>query len=604
MSSVQQACGYYHGLRQPSITFNSYLVPPQAVDFDGLDVWLVSALGVPVEPSPWSGPAEQEHVAALFWRVLLVGRSLQQHAGLPVYEPGKVLDIVPPREEGDQRWRVRAALPCVDLIPVQYSQLAYRAALKLVLAWLKSGRFGVSLEALLTDIDLNVIQSIRSRVPSGISRVPILQAAFNQRIPFRHMGWGVYALGWGRALKFMDRSAVNEDSAIGAKMSHNKVASAAMVRLAGLPAPVHIQVLQEEQLRQAADALGWPLVLKPADCDRSEGVSVNLTREDQLLGAFQHARKFSKNILLEKQVTGICYRLFVANGELLYAIRRNPRSVTGDGERSLAELIDAHNRKKDAKAPWLRSKAVPLDEETLSVLAAAGLDLESVPEAGRLVPLRQIESSEWGGTIEDASDLVHPANIDVALRAAKLFGLLNAGVDLITDDISKPWFETGAIINEVNFTPYFGGNDTAKASLPRFFEKFMGGVGRIPIEVVYGGAEAMALGLDRQRALIDDGVGCYLTSHLCTLSALSEDMPFPFKGVYERSVALLLNHDVEALVIVVQTDELLTTGMPVDRVDRICSAPDELNEWPGGAPLPESQRKKLLNLLQGSEASE
>lgn len=84
---------------------------------------------------------------------------------------------------------------------------------------------------------------------------------------------------------------------------------------------------------------------------------------------------------------------------------------------------------------------------------------------------------------------VHPDNIDIAVRAARLFGLRNAGIDIISADIGRPWHENGAIINEVNYAPYFGGNPVAKAKLPDFFDGFTVGDGRIPI-IAYVGGEA------------------------------------------------------------------------------------------------------------------
>ena len=53
-------------------------------------------------------------------------------------------------------------------------------------------------------------------------------------------------------------------------------------------------------------------------------------------------------------------------------------------------------------------------------------------------------------------------------------------------------------------------------------------------------------------------------------------MHLPLQGLYERTRTLLLNEQVEALVLVVQTDEFLRTGLPVDRIDQLTSlAPAE-----------------------------
>ena len=67
-----------------------------------------------------------------------------------------------------------------------------------------------------------------------------------------HLGGGVFQLGWGRRSRLIDRSMVDADSAIGAKLSQNKFLTANMLRDAGLPAPEHLIVSTPEQAVQAA----------------------------------------------------------------------------------------------------------------------------------------------------------------------------------------------------------------------------------------------------------------------------------------------------------------------------------------------------------------
>src|SRR5690606_24429942 len=99
-------------------------------------------------------------------------------------------------------------------------------------------------------------------------------------------------------------------------------------------------------------------------------------------------------------------------------------------------------------------------------LARAGLTLDSVPAAGAWAWLRRIESTEWGGVDEDFSTTLHPDNAAIAIRAAELFGLDIAGVDIISTDITRPWHENGAIINEVNSSPLLGASLSSLNSMP------------------------------------------------------------------------------------------------------------------------------------------
>ena len=82
------------------------------------------------------------------------------------------------------------------------------------------------------------------------------------------------------------------------------------------------------------------------------------------------------------------------------------------------------------------------------MLARAGLTPDSVPEAGRTVPLRDGANASQGGTSEDVTDIVHPSIAGTVIRAARVVGIDIAGVDIITTDITRPLSETGGVITD------------------------------------------------------------------------------------------------------------------------------------------------------------
>ncbi|WP_294347916.1 hypothetical protein [Prosthecochloris sp.] len=115
-----------------------------------------------------------------------------------------------------------------------------------------------------------------------------------------------------------------------------------------------------------------------------------------------------------------------------------------------------------------KGEAQPLDQRARDSIEAAGFSEMSVPEKGRLVPLRPIESTQWGGVDEEVTDHVHSENLVTAPDAAKLFSLDVAGIDIISADISVPWYENGAIINEVNYAPLSGGGGRFQSAIYQF----------------------------------------------------------------------------------------------------------------------------------------
>jgi cyanophycin synthetase len=204
-----------------------------------------------------------------------------------------------------------------------------------------------------------------------------------------------------------------------------------------------------------------------------------------------------------------------------------------------------------------------------------------------------VESSAWGGFDEDVTASIHPDNLDIALRATVLFNLQVTGIDIITPAIDTPWHENGAIINEVNFAPLLGGGDISRSHVPEFIDRLIDDNGRIPIEAIIGGATALKIALTRQKEMAQEQVSCFITSHEMTLTATGVEMQFPFNSLTRRCQALLMDRRVDAILLVVQTDELLRSGLPLDRIKCCTVSGDALKQVRS-----RDARKNLLALLR------
>ena len=400
-----------------------------------------------------------------------------------------------------------------------------------------------------------IIKPLQSMVPAGKSTIPLLKVVHSLGIPFIHLGLGVYQLGWGSKARIMDRSTAGQDSAIGAKLVQNKLATAHILRKAALPAPTHDMVVTENDAISSAERIGYPVVIKPLDQDRGIGVSTDIYNENKLKKAFTSAFQLSrsKRVIVEKQVSGVCHRLFIANGKLLYAVKRLPMSVIGDGIKNVKELVDAELLIQSNRPPWNRSEISAIDELAKTAIIQAGFTLDSVPESGAFVPLRKIESTEWGGIDEEVTEKVHPENVAIAINAARLFGLYIAGIDIITDDISTPWFENGAIINEVNFSPLFGGGEISRRHIPLFLRDFIDGDGKIPVSIFEKNQTQQAVAYQQQ--LIKSGVNCYLVSENESIDSKGQSIFHGSLDLNAKITALFMNSKVDAIVVVTSIND-------------------------------------------------
>ncbi len=590
-------------LRQPFQRITLDLQCPQALSLDVIDQWMNFALaldafaGDPADLEP--GVTQRAVVEGLLKRVSVLVPTLLQAARVPVFDVG-ILEAIQESATSPLVWTATLAVAKIDLIPVKCYSIAIQEAIHILLWAARTPPTDENRRVLHATIQKRVIEPVQRLMGAGKSTVHVLRAAYQLDMPFRHIGAGVYQVGWGSNSRRVDRSTTGNDSAIGSKLARNKAWTANLLRMAGLPAPSHELVNTPEDALRAAQRLGWPVVVKPLSGERGEGVTVGVADNDPLLQALTVARQASstQTVIVERQVSGICHRLFIANKRLLYAVKRLPKSVLGDGRQTVAALVDAANLAEECKPPWDRTEPFPLDAAAIEAMQREGFSVDTVPQQGARVPLRNIESTQWGGFDEDVTDLVHPDNLDVALRAAALTGLNVAGVDIITPDIRTPWYQNGAIINEVNFSPLLGGGEISRRHIPAFLKDLVGGDGRIPIEVFFGGDAALDKAQVRQKALVSRGHKCFVTSHRITLQPSGADMRLSVDGLYARCRALLLNDQVDAVLMVIQTDELLHTGLPVDRIDQLASATGKVELWQrSGEELTPAAREDLLDWL-------
>ncbi|WP_395010672.1 hypothetical protein [Undibacterium sp.] len=543
-------------LDAPSFIFRVELQVPTSSELASLRSWLQDVLKFDLGEVAHSGIPTQieddprERASTWVNMIVVTLREFLQLVHVPVFDPIRVVAL-----EFNSKSSTNAVLSIAVPSINHVSSAVYRYVLEFVMeTCLWACRVSPN-EANKTKLFDSIAEKLKrilsSHIYSGKSTMHVLRAAHSMGIPFSHLGVGVYQLGWGSKARRIDRSITELDSFLGARLSQNKLATAALLRMAGLPAPTHQLVNKESQLVSTANKIGFPVVVKPSDRERGEGVTVDVIDLKSLQQAYQLALDISpsKQVIVERQVQGVCHRIFVANGSVLYALKRLPMLVVGDGRQTVKVLVDSEVDVQNILPPWRRSGIVPIDDLALAELRRLGLDVGNIPVKGERVSLRRIESTAWGGVDEDVSNTIHPENVSIAIRAAELFGLTVAGIDIITPDIAVPWYENGAIINEVNLSPLFGGGEISRRHIPVFLQQFMQGDGKIPIEL-FDGEMAMTLADARQAELLAQGFRCFTTSATRTMDHRQMALVMPLDRLEDRVRALLCRPDVDALLII------------------------------------------------------
>jgi cyanophycin synthetase len=289
----------------------------------------------------------------------------------------------------------------------------------------------------------------------GPSTAALMKAAVDRAIPCTRMNAdSLICLGYGRFQKRIKATLTSETRQLAVDIASDKEATNRILRDAGLPVPRQRKVYHACDALASAEQLGYPVVVKPLDCNHGRGVSIKLTTSEQVKFAFERARKYSHAVLVESYVPGCDYRMLVVNDQLVAVAKRVPAHVIGDGLHTVEQLVEEANRDpRRGEGHENVLTRIELGEMAQSVLAAAGYDFETVPARGETVYLCATANLSTGGTSIDVTDRVHPDNREMAVRAVKVIGLDVAGVDFITTDIASSYRDVGGAMCELNASP-------------------------------------------------------------------------------------------------------------------------------------------------------
>jgi len=224
-------------------------------------------------------------------------------------------------------------------------------------------------------------------------------------------------------------------SAVAFRRCDHKGLTRAVLERAGLAVPAG-RVATFDDGDRAFLARWGDVVVKPARGEQGWGITVGVTDADGLDVALAEAQAVCPEVLLEQRVEGEDLRIIVIAGEVVAAsVRREPR-ITGDGHRTVAELIGALSDERAAATDG--ASTIPLDDTTLAVLADAGHAPDDVLADGVDLAVRRTANVHTGGTITDVTDQLHPALAAAAVAAAEAIGIPVVGMDLMVRAIDGP----------------------------------------------------------------------------------------------------------------------------------------------------------------------
>ena len=291
----------------------------------------------------------------------------------------------------------------------------------------------------------------------GPSTMSLVKAAEERNIPWLRLNeQSLLQLGHGKYQQRIQATVTGKTSHIAVELASDKEETNKILGSLGLPVPRQELVQSEGAARRAARKIGFPVVTKPYNGNHGRGISIKLGTDEDVVEGFLKAKEISRSVIVETFCEGDDHRLLVVNGELVAATKRTPGHVVGDGTHSIRELVEIVNQ--DPRRGVGHEKVltrIELDAQADMMMARVEVTADSVPEAGRVIYLRSTANLSTGGTATDVTDIIHPDNREMAVRAIKAIGLDVGGVDFLSTNIAESYKTIGGGICEVNAAPGF-----------------------------------------------------------------------------------------------------------------------------------------------------
>ncbi|HVF29933.1 MAG TPA: hypothetical protein VNA22_03135, partial [Pyrinomonadaceae bacterium] len=305
--------------------------------------------------------------------------------------------------------------------------------------------------------DVQRMREIREDVRFGPSTGSLVEEAETRDIPFIRLNdQSLVQLGYGVHQKRIQATTTANTNMIAVDIAANKHATKKLLGDMGVPVPKGVRIRDEGELERSLASIGYPAVIKPLDGNHGKGATVGIDDLEHARIAFAKAREYSRWVIVEQQLKGADFRALVVNNRLIAVAERIPAHVVGDGEHTIQQLIEITNA--DPRRGYGHENVltnIEIDGQTTRCIRAKGYELDTILAKDELLYLKTTANISTGGTAIDRTDEVHPQNVFLFERIARIIGLDVAGVDIIAPNVSEPLAEIGGGIIEVNAAPGF-----------------------------------------------------------------------------------------------------------------------------------------------------
>jgi len=283
------------------------------------------------------------------------------------------------------------------------------------------------------------------------------EAARNIGAEIEWLGYGFFRITKAGKWTLVYDSKVMLDDHVTMEMLGNKPLTHRLLQETDCPSPQFIEY-DLSSLGKARDflrSLRSSAVVKPAfGTGGGLGVTTKVCDEERLKRASWYASCFHRSLLIEEEIPGHSYRLLYLNGKLIDAVRRDPPTVTGDGKRSIRQLMEDETgqRLRDTSA-FRALSPLSLDLACVFYLREQGLTPAAIPGIQQQIVVKSVINQNSRSENHCVREKIHSSIEELGSRLVTSLGIRLAGLDLIATEIGIPLKESGGVINEINSPP-------------------------------------------------------------------------------------------------------------------------------------------------------
>ncbi|MFL5788651.1 MAG: cyanophycin synthetase family protein, partial [Flavisolibacter sp.] len=305
--------------------------------------------------------------------------------------------------------------------------------------------------------DIRTIHDLWVQEKLGPSTGSIVHEAGKRNIPYIRLdNNSLVQLGYGIRQKRIDATITSQTNQIAVDIAGNKEAAKNLLTAAMIPVADGQTISDVKNLDQVIQLINYPIVIKPLNANHGKGATVNINNYLCAVRAFERAQKFSRQVIVEKYITGYDYRILVINYKFVAASLRKPAFVIGNGRDTVKELIEIVNkdprRGNDHEKPLTK---INIDEVLLEWIEKFNCTLDTILPFGQELSLKPTANLSTGGTATDVTDEVCETNIALFERISKIIGLDICGIDVMAPQLKTPIKENGGVVLEINAAPGF-----------------------------------------------------------------------------------------------------------------------------------------------------